>query len=437
MADEPINVTQTEHEIDPEDEVPARWGVRVLVSPDAAVVGKVVEVERELCIGRTEGPGVNLPITDPRLSRRHASIFRRERALELSDHDSKNGSHVDGVRARDGYLRPDSVLRFGGTILALVRLPDLPSGGPGVELLGDSAPLREVVGSLSRVAPEKIDVLLLGETGSGKELAARLLHRESGRSGELVSVNCGAIPEQLIESYLFGHRKGAFTGATSDQPGVFERAEAGTLFLDEVGELPVDLQPKLLRVLENREFTPVGSTRSVACDVRVVSATNVELEEATAGGGFRADLYARLAGYVVRLPPLRERRADIPLLVDHFVRTLAPDRELSCSALFYERLMLHDWPMNVRELRSVVQRVLVDTTGPELRADDLPSELGAKATQTPSAGRATVPSARELERALREAGGSVATLAVRYGKDRKQIYRWLEKHGLKPDDFRV
>lgn len=436
VAEPPVDVTQTAHDGGGRVEGRTRWALRIVHCPDPEMVGRVMSIDDEdgVTIGRTEGPQTDLVVSDRLLSRRHATLAIKGPVVELADHESKNGSFLDGKRCRVGVVREDSVIRLGNTLLVLT--PAEPTETSNAALLGDSDAMREAVAALDRVADQPVDVLVLGETGTGKELAARHLHERSGRKGELVAVNCGAIPDKLIESYLFGHRKGAFTGATSDQPGVFERADGGTLLLDEVGELPLELQPRLLRVLESREFVPVGSTTPRSCDVRVVSSTNVELEAACERGEFRPDLYARLAGYVVRLPPLRSRRGDVPGLFHHFVRSLAPDRSFQLDGLFVERLMLHDWPLNAREVRSLAQRLLVDSKSDALTADDLPSSFGQRAGPTSEPAPAGPPGRDELEAALRENDGSVAALAARYGKDRKQVYRWLKKHGLEPDAYR-
>jgi DNA-binding NtrC family response regulator len=287
-------------------------------------------------------------------------------------------------------------------------------------------------------------VLVFGETGTGKELVAEALHAASGRPGRLVAVNCASIPPTLAESYLFGHVKGAFTGAHAEAVGVFEQARDGTLFLDEIGELRLDLQAKLLRVLETSKFSPLGSDATRTTNARIVSATNANLRVHIAAGTFRADLFARLAELELVTPPLRQRRADLPLLLEHFLARAAPRARFELSVNALESLLLEPWPMNVREVKAVCARLaLAHPEGGRLRSSDVaaaraPSGAASppSASPAPSTSVAALPSRDELYDLLRAHAGNVAALATRYGKDRKQIYRWLDQHGLDPRDFR-
>jgi DNA-binding NtrC family response regulator len=383
----------------------------------------------------------------------HATIERQSGPLPIftiTDHGSKNGTHVYGRRVTTHYLEDGAIVRTGGTLLQFGRTSEptpLVDGG----FVGSSAALRAALDHIDRVADKHVNVLVIGESGTGKELAAARLHEHSGRTGRFVPVNCGAIPAGLVESYLFGHKKGSFTGATHDSIGYFMSARDGTLFLDEIGELPLELQPKLLRVLESRELSPVGSTTVLRTTARIVAATNVDLHARADQGLFRLDLLARLQEVVVTLPPLRTRRPDILSIAKHFFELLAPDRTFEWTPDFAEALLLHDWQMNVRELRAVVQRVvLLDADAGPLRLSLLPDAIqtpvrdrtsGAppKPDGRPSAGteeaRAT-PDAALMEQLLRRHGGNVAAVAKQLGKDRKQIYRWIRKHGLDPEAFR-
>jgi DNA-binding NtrC family response regulator len=242
-------------------------------------------------------------------------------------------------------------------------------------MIGDSPALQRVREQIERVAPTDSTVLVQGETGTGKELVARAIHDASARRERpLVKVNCAALPRELVESELFGHEKGAFTGAVQQRRGRFELADGGTLFLDEVGELPLELQPKLLRVLQEREFERIGGARSLKVDVRVVAATNRDLRAEVDASRFRADLYFRLNVFPIVIPPLRERREDVPCLLQHFVDAMA--RRLGrtvdgLSPAFVERARAHDWPGNVRELENVVERALIMSRGGVLDAADL------------------------------------------------------------------
>jgi len=240
-------------------------------------------------------------------------------------------------------------------------------------IIGVSAPMKAVFATLHKIAASDATVLIRGETGTGKELIARALHHNSERRSEpLVTVNCAAIPEALLESELFGHVKGAFTGAIQNKKGKFEIADRGTIFLDEVGELGGPLQAKLLRVLQEREIEAVGGTAPIPIDVRVVAATNTDLEAAVERGTFREDLFYRLAVVPIRLPPLRERREDIPLLVAHLLRKHAKGRELKVTSEAMRLLQSHDWPGNVRELENVCERITIFVTGDTVRAADIP-----------------------------------------------------------------
>jgi two-component system nitrogen regulation response regulator NtrX len=247
------------------------------------------------------------------------------------------------------------------------------------EIVGQSASLSKVLDAVRRAAPTNATVLLLGESGVGKELVARTIHRNSPRAGQrFVQVNCAAIPEELIESELFGHEKGSFTGATEKQTGKFEQADRGTIFLDEVGDMSPKTQAKVLRVLQEQEVERLGSARTIKVDVRVIAATNKNLEEAIARGEFREDLYFRLNVIPIVVPPLRERREDIPLLVQHFARRSSEEHNLKSrrfdqSAL--QALQRHRWRGNIRELRNAVERLLIMTSGDVVRAEDLPPDL--------------------------------------------------------------
>jgi DNA-binding NtrC family response regulator len=283
------------------------------------------------------------------------------------------------------------------------------------DMIGSSPPMQELFEGIQRTAPTQARVLILGENGSGKELIARALHKHSPRAGRpFVRVNCAAIPKELFESELFGHERGAFTGATGRRKGKFVRAHRGTLFLDEVGETPPELQAKLLRSLESGEVEPVGAEREVRVDVRVIAATNRDLERAVERGEFRKDLYYRLQVVTLVAPPLRRRKEDIPALVEHFLEQARAENNLPRKTIngeALERLAAHDYPGNVRELRNLVERLLILTPGKEIGAGDVVAGLPAARTD-----RADVP---ELAGSLRE------TLA---GMERRLVLRTLERH---------
>jgi transcriptional regulator with GAF, ATPase, and Fis domain len=257
------------------------------------------------------------------------------------------------------------------------------------DLVGQSAALKHIVGQIDVVAPTEASVLILGETGTGKELVAHELHRRSARKdGPLVRVNCASIPRELFESEFFGHVRGSFTGAVKDRAGRFETADGGTIFLDEVGEIPLDIQNKLLRVLQERRYERVGDDRTRRADVRIVAATNRDLKKEAAAGRFREDLYYRLNVFPIQVPPLRERMDDIPLLAKHFVELSA--RELKCAKPRLTRaavtkLQSYDWPGNVREVRNVIERAVILARGGVLEFD-LPIAAQSAPPARPSPG---------------------------------------------------
>jgi Nif-specific regulatory protein len=272
-------------------------------------------------------------------------------------------------------------------------------------MIGQSAALTDVQKLCQRVARSNATVLLLGETGTGKELTARHVHVLSERKDHpFIGINCAALAETLLESELFGHEKGAFTGAVARKIGRFELAEGGTLFLDEIGDISAATQVKLLRVLQEREFVRVGGTKTVACDVRIIAATNRDLSQAIADGDFREDLYYRLNVFPIRVPPLRERREDIPMLVDHFVQVAARDLGVKAPAVSADAaamLASHNWPGNIRELQNVVERMVLMCDGGEILPMHLPREIASAAHDDPSALEAGAPAGlRGYERAM-------------------------------------
>jgi transcriptional regulator with GAF, ATPase, and Fis domain len=294
-----------------------------------------------------------------------------------------------------------------------------------------------VLDKVRLVAPTDSTVLLLGETGTGKEVIARAIHKGSRRAAQrFVSVNCAAIPASLIASELFGHEKGAFTGALQRHQGRFEQAEGGTLFLDEIGDLPAETQIALLRVLQEREFERVGGRQAIRADVRVIAATNRDLEQSVQAGTFRADLYYRLQVFPIMLPPLRERAGDIPALVEHFVQKFSMKvgkqiEEVSQPAL--EALCAHPWPGNVRELENVIERAVIMSHGPTLEPNGwLPQ---AKAAPPAATALSAPMSLEDLERAaildaLRQTGGHKNRAAARLGLSRFQLYARLKRYQI-------
>jgi two-component system nitrogen regulation response regulator NtrX len=311
-------------------------------------------------------------------------------------------------------------------------------------LIGTSASMKKLKAELAVAAAADSRILVVGENGTGKELVARQLHRLSRRSrAPFVEVNCAAIPEDLIESELFGHVKGAFTGATTDRRGRFEQAHGGTLFLDEVADMSLKTQAKVLRALQEQRFERVGGTSAIQVDVRVVAATNKDLEQEIAQGRFREDLYFRLAVIPLALPPLRQRREDVPLLVDHFIAVFARElgrRPKSVAGEALERLEAYAWPGNVRELRNLVERMMIMAPGESIRLADLPPALaGTNGDRSPAPWEQDFPSLRAaraafekrfIERKLAEHGGNISRTAEALGLERSNLYRKMRAYGV-------
>jgi transcriptional regulator of acetoin/glycerol metabolism len=396
--------------------------------------------KRELTIGRDETSSVCLTGND--VSRRHA-VLRVEPGVgvRIADLGSRNGVRVNGHAVAEAAIGVGDVVRLGGWVGVVAASPgELTELAPG---LWGGAVLRAALAPLQTAAQSDLPIVLEGETGTGKELVARALHRWSGRSGPLVAVNCAALPEGLAEGELFGYRRGAFTGADRPSAGFFRGADKGTLLLDEVSDLPLALQAKLLRVLEQREVQPLGEIHPVPVDVRVVVAGQQPLIEAVRAGRFRADLLARLDGLAVRLPPLRKRREDVLPLFSRLLAAIGQGRVPAMEGDFVERLCLHDWPFNVRELVQLAKRLLT-LHGSEvtLRAQHLPERVaggdgplapatGPRPPGAPVAPGAPAAAAEPVELpalvvALRASGGNVARAAAMLGISRQRAYRLME-----------
>jgi DNA-binding NtrC family response regulator len=385
-------------------------------------------------------------VEDRFISNQHLRVTRAGEGFHVRDLGSTNGTFLGGVRLIEAVLPLNTVLRVGDTDLIFEPTSQSPRQLAFHGILGTEPAVRELVEHLQRVAasPPRV-TLLLGESGTGKELVAHALHKGSPRSDKLfIPINCAAISPALMESELFGHAKGAFTGATSKRKGAFEQAQGGTLFLDEVGELPFELQAKLLRVLENGEVKPVGTNLPLYVDVHVVAATHRELPVLVRQGKFREDLYYRLSLMPLVLPPLRGRRADIRLLAEHFLRALAPlEQTVVFTQAAISRLQQHLWPGNVRELRNVVGRALFLRQGMQIDAAHLsfepqyhraPEALAGSPLALPE-GLTLEQTMQRLERQLIEStllacNGNRNLAAERLGLARSSLFKRLKEWGL-------
>jgi two-component system, NtrC family, response regulator GlrR len=411
-----------------------------------------VRLEGRMILGSSQHAPIR--VSDRAVSRVHAEIEVAEDGIWLRDLGSRNGSWVEGVLCKLARIEDGARLRVGNVTMQ-VRVEGESASVPlwpydrFDDLVARSEVMRELFMRLSQYAHSDASVLVQGETGTGKELVARAIHRASPRSnGPLVVVDCGALPENLLETELFGHVRGAFTGAQSTRVGAIESADGGTVFLDEIGELPLAMQPKLLRVLESKTVRRIGETEHRNVDVRFVSATHRDLQQLVASGAFREDLYFRLSVLPVHVPPLRARPVDIPLLVAHFLRERAPNVVLSPE--LEQEIARHVWLGNVRELRSFVDRVT--TIGPDaawaLTRGDVAAQSARTAPPVPRLGsdlpevRIDVPFKelretwtdhleREYVRKLIEQHGrNLATLAAAAGLDRTYVRRLIQKHSL-------
>ena len=415
----------------------AQRGTEFVISGDVFRVGKA--------------PENDLVLADETVSRVHFEIARDAKGYLVRDMKSTNGTFLDGAEVKEAYLRAGSVIGLGACELKFTpfeeRIEILPSEKERLgDMVGKSPAMREIFGLVEKIAPTDATVLIEGETGTGKDMIARTLHQLSPRhDAPFIVVDCGAVAGTLIESELFGHEKGAFTGASSARQGAFELASGGTVFLDELGELSLDLQPKLLRVLEQRELRRVGGTKTIKVDLRVIAATRKDLRSEVEKGKFREDLYFRLNVVPITAPSLRERREDIPLLIDAMMGKLAGGAGgATLSEATQAALMAHDWPGNVRELRNVIERALALGGDPGMLVAPLGNELPSKGAQLrdgiefePGVSfRDTKEKWNELfERRyltwlITRADGNISKAARDADMDRKYLHKLLRKYGI-------
>jgi two-component system response regulator GlrR len=418
-----------------------RLRIEVLEGPD---VGTIITTGPIALVGTL--PPADLVLRDDTVSRRHTELRAVEGGVLAIDLGSKNGTKVGGVLVKEVLLTRGEPLEVGATKLSVTTVASDLSRGPGGPLgprparFGDyltgHAPLAASLTRLERAALSDSTVLLQGETGTGKEVLARAVHDGSSRrEGPYVIVDCGGVTASLLESQLFGHKKGAFTGAVVDHVGAFESANGGTVFLDELGELPLELQPKLLRALEARTIRRVGDVGDRAIDVRFIAATNRDLEAMSKDGRFRSDLYYRVAVVSVTIPPLRARPEDVPILAVHLVERLSRGRaELMPDALSV--LSAYDWPGNTRELRNVIERALAVLDGHRIGPADLFPEHDVEESEVPGTFHEAKDQviaafeARYVRALLERNGGNVSRAARESGLSRNALYALMRRAGL-------
>ncbi len=426
-----------------------RWS---LVGVDECHVGRLHDGERRVARFYRQNAKLVLDVRvpDSGMSGTHARIARTPGAWILEDAGSKNGTRVNGEKTSRATLSDGDVIEIGHTFFLFRLLLPVRSEDPPETDAAEVAPrahgLATLIPTLARdfdrlaqVARSGASVVLGGESGTGKEVVARAVHELSGRGGPFLPVNCGAIAPSIVESELFGHRRGAFSGAVEDRPGLVRAAGGGTLFLDEIGELPPPVQVRLLRVLQEHEVLPLGETKPVPVDVRIVAATNRSLPALVDSGQFRADLLARLAGFQLELPPLRHRREDLGLIIASLLSALSPGRaDVAFDIGAARALLSYDWPLNVRELEKCLETALVLSSDRAVRASDLPAAVRAAGEGSAGPPRAAADPEREeaarreqLRALLAQHGGNVSAVARALGKNEKQIRRWMDKYKLR------
>jgi DNA-binding NtrC family response regulator len=431
------------------DEVPSfskqnRGGIFLVIKgPDR---GESVRLQENKPVYFGSAPSCEMVLSDKTVSRRHMSAELVGDEVIVRDNDSTNGTFIQGSRFKEINIGFGAEVKLGRTVIKFLPDEEVVEPEPSPEesfghLLGSDTKMRQMFKLLQDVAATDATVLIEGETGTGKELIAEEIHNHSlRRNGPFVVFDCGAVPRELIESALFGHVKGSFTGAHMDRRGAFAEANGGTIFLDEIGEMALDLQPSLLRALDKRAVRKVGANVYEKIDVRVVAATNRDLRSEVAKKAFREDLYYRLAVIRVSVPPLRERGSDIPLLVNHFVQQFSSERTLQVTADDLARVQRHSWPGNVRELRNTIERACLLSRGDTLNVDDALTDETAPAlgirTDLPfkeAKGQLVEMFEREyIEDLMRRHKMNLSAAAREAQIDRKHLRELIRKYGLDP-----
>jgi DNA-binding NtrC family response regulator len=446
-------VLGTSHAADPRILELSRCALTVLSGPER---GHERMIDRDLFrIGKS--PENDFVLSETTVSRAHCEIIREPKGYLLRDLGSTNGTLLDGAEIKEAWLKPGAVITVGKVEIKVrpyaERIELMPSEkGELGQVVGRSLAMRAIFGLLERLAPTDATVLIGGETGTGKDVLARSIHAASPRKSKpFVVVDCGAVVGTLIESELFGHEKGSFTGATASRQGAFEMAHGGTLFLDEIGELPLDLQPKLLRALEQRAFRRVGGNKEIRVDIRVIAASKRNLKMEVARGKFREDLYFRLAVVPIEMPALRERRDDIPLLATRILEDLSKNEgqgPLPLAKEALEALSAHDWPGNVRELRNVLERAsylaraqgLAVIPGGALPMAAAPPSASPLVPQGFDATKSYRDTRAEWEASFEKAyvswllerhHGNISAASRAADMDRKYLHKLAKKHGVR------
>jgi transcriptional regulator of aromatic amino acid metabolism len=459
MLDDPTSTisrsSELTDELDNERELPRLLllfeGRRPLTPALRLCLGGIDEVQIGRGSFRTwkrSGRRLELQLADYEISRNHVRLQRNAEGWELVDLGSKNGTVVNGTRTPMTTLVDSDLIEL-GSVMLMFRDDGHGSGECHDLDMAASAPLPAAlrtlsldvearVGALVKIAPSSVPVLIRGETGTGKELTARAIHDLSARRGAFVPVNCGALPRTLIESELFGSKRGAFSGARDDREGLVRRADHGTLFLDEIAELPEESQVALLRVLQEGEVRPVGASDSIKIDVRIVAATHQDLESRIAAGRFRQDLYARLIGYVVTLPPLRARREDIGTLIATILGRLVDNpTAVSVQHQAARALVGYLYPLNIRELEQALRAAVALSDGGEIRFEHLPETIRTHRASGPE----LHPDDRVLRdrvvELLRDHRGNVAAVGRQLGKAPIQVRRWCRRFAIEISAFRT
>ncbi len=415
-----------------------QYQVTVVGGPDK---GLSKTIDGRVLVGSHADAGLSLQ--DTTVSRYHVELLGRPDGVRVRDLESTNGTYLSGTRVAEVFVEGEAMLTVGKTQIKIATLesdlgkPEAKSSfGPAI---GASSAMRQLFGILEKVGPTDSTVMLLGETGTGKEVLAKAIHSTSRRADRsFIVVDCGAVAPTLIESELFGHAKGSFTGAVADRNGAFLEADGGTIFLDEIGELPLDLQPKLLRVLEAGTVRRVGEDKYRNVNVRIIAATHRDLEKEIEAGRFRRDLYYRLAVVMVTVPPLRDRIDDIPLLTKHFVQSMGRG-DFELPQILSSRFAAYQWPGNVRELRNLVERALAGAEIEPLTNDGsaprLDGSSGDELIDLPfkEAKEKLIESFTKeyLEGLLKKCNGNISQMAREAGIARNYVHRLVAKYGIK------